>query len=85
VWTDTDHVSTTPDGSIIHPNRLSSAFSRHVRAAGLPTIRLHDLRHSYATAALAANAPAKVVSERLGHANMSIEHRHTPRPACAGL
>jgi integrase len=42
------------------------------RRAGLPSIRLHDVRHSYATAALAAGVPAKVVSERLGHANIAI-------------
>ena len=40
--------------------------------AGLPKIRLHDVRHSYASAALAAGVPAKVVSERLGHANIAI-------------
>jgi hypothetical protein len=39
---------------------------------GLPKIRLHDVRHSYATAALAAGIPAKIVSERLGHANIAI-------------
>jgi integrase len=42
------------------------------RAAGLSRIRLHDVRHSYATAALAAGIPAKIVSERLGHANIAI-------------
>ncbi len=42
------------------------------RAASLPRIRLHDVRHSYATAALAAGIPAKVVSERLGHATIAI-------------
>ena len=42
------------------------------RAAGLPRIRLHDVRHSYASAALAAGIPAKVVSERLGHATIAI-------------
>jgi integrase len=41
-------------------------FEQHAQAAGLPKIRLHDVRHSYATAALAAGVPAKVVSERLG-------------------
>jgi integrase len=39
---------------------------------GLRPIRLHDIRHSYATAALAAGIPAKIVSERLGHANVQI-------------
>jgi integrase len=61
-----------PDGSPIHPQRFSDWFRQHVRAAGLPAIRLHDLRHSYATAALAAGIPAKVVSERLGHATIAI-------------
>jgi integrase len=32
----------------------------------------HDLRHSYATAALSAGIPAEVVSERLGHANIAL-------------
>jgi hypothetical protein len=39
---------------------------------GLPRIRLHDLRHSYASAALAAGVPAKVMSERLGHATIAV-------------
>jgi len=43
-----------------------------VRDAGLPPITLHGVRHSYATAALAAGEPLKVVSERLGHASTSI-------------
>ncbi|HTE66081.1 MAG TPA: tyrosine-type recombinase/integrase [Candidatus Binatia bacterium] len=42
------------------------------RAAGLPRIRLHDVRHSYTTAALAAGVPPKVISQRLGHATIVI-------------
>ena len=40
--------------------------------AELPKIRLHDLRHSYATLALKAGVHPKVVSERLGHATVGI-------------
>ena len=47
-------------------------FRQHARDAGIPHIRLHDVRHSYATAALAAGVPTKVVSERLGHASIAI-------------
>jgi integrase len=65
-------VFTRPDGTAVHPERFSDWFRQRVRAAGLPRIRLHDVRHSYATAALAAGVPAKVVSERLGHANIAI-------------
>ena len=38
----------------------------------VPTIRLHDVRHTHATALLVAGAHPKVVQERLGHANISI-------------
>jgi integrase len=71
-WTKSGLVFTRPDGSPIHPDLITDWFRRLARAAGLPPIRLHDVRHSYATAALAAGIPAKVVSERLGHANIAI-------------
>jgi integrase len=71
-WQDSGLVFTWPDGRPIHPERFSRWFEQHARAAGLPKIRLHDVRHSYATVALAAGIPAKVVSERLGHATIAI-------------
>ena len=71
-WMDSGLVFTRPDGSPIHPDLITAWFRRLARAAGLPPIRLHDVRHSYATAALAAGVPAKVVSERLGHATIAI-------------
>ena len=71
-WQDSGLVFTWGDGRPLHPERFSRWFERLAREAGLPRIRLHDVRHSYATAALAAGVPAKVVSERLGHANIAI-------------
>jgi integrase len=47
-------------------------FQRIVAAAGVPSIRFHDLRHSAATLLLAAGEHVKVVSERLGHASIQI-------------
>jgi integrase len=41
----------------------------------LPVIRLHDVRHSYATASLAAGVPVKVLSARLGHADIATTLR----------
>ena len=38
----------------------------------LPRIRLHDLRHTWASLALATSVNPKVVSERLGHATVSF-------------
>ncbi len=64
-----DHglVFARPDGTPLHPDVFSQTFERIVRRAGLPRIRLHDLRHTHATLAIKAGVPIRVVSERLGH------------------
>jgi len=71
-WHETGLVFTREDGSAIHPDRFSRWFSRLVELAGVPHIRLHDLRHTHATLALEAGVHPKVVSERLGHATVGI-------------
>ncbi len=43
-----------------------------MRKAGLPHIRLHDLRHTHATLLLSAGVHPKIVSERLGHSSIKI-------------
>lgn len=60
-------VFTRTDGEPVHPHALSQTVSRLQRSAGVPTIRLHDLRHTHATLMLKHGIPLKVVSERLGH------------------
>jgi integrase len=80
-WTDTGLVFTREDGQRLHPEHVTKRFARLVRAAGLPPITLHGIHHSYATAALAAGEPLKVVSERLGHASTSTTanlYQHVP-------
>ena len=42
------------------------------QSAGLPQIRVHDLRHTHATLALKAGVHPRIVQERLGHANVGI-------------
>jgi integrase len=69
---DHGYVFTWPDGRPLHPDNIADWFEQHTRAAGLPRIRLHDVRHSYATAALKAGISAKVISERLGHASVAF-------------
>ena len=61
-----------PDGRPLHPDTITGVFHRHCDAAGLPRIRLHDVRHSYATAALRAGVSPKIVSERLGHSTVAF-------------
>ncbi|MGB2979825.1 MAG: site-specific integrase, partial [Candidatus Zixiibacteriota bacterium] len=67
-----DFVFIRPDGSPINPNAISLAFRRIIRKTGLKDIRIHDLRHTHATLMLKAGIHPKVVSERLGHANIGI-------------
>ena len=67
-----DFVFIRPDGSPINPNAITLAFRRIIKRAGLKRIRIHDLRHTHATLMLKAGIHAKVVSERLGHANIGI-------------
>ena len=43
-----------------------------LKHAGLPQIRFHDLRHTYATLLLCKNVNPKIVSEMLGHASIAI-------------
>lgn len=72
LWRDHDLVICTAIGSPINPNNVQRNFERIVAAAGLPRIRVHDLRHSHATLLLAEGIPVHVVSRRLGHAKTSI-------------
>ena len=58
-------------GIPIKPDRVTRTFTRLSKEAGLPHIRLHDLRHTWATLALRNGVHPKVVQERLGHANIS--------------
>jgi integrase len=51
---------------------VTRQFGELSKAAGLPKIRVHDLRHTYATIALSSGAHAKVVAERLGHSTIGI-------------
>lgn len=55
------------NGSPIPPDSFTKRFRALTLEAGLPPIRLHDLRHTHATLLLQAGVNPKVVSERLGH------------------
>lgn len=72
-WQENDWIFTTRNGTWLSPHHLYQYFKALVRRAGVSSeIRLHDLRHAMATHWLAQGIPVKVVSERLGHANISI-------------
>ena len=60
------------DGSPLRPDSVGQAFRRLARRAGLPGVRLHDLRHTHASLLLQQGVNIKVIQERLGHANVQI-------------
>jgi integrase len=67
------------EGNHQHPDRFYRRFQgalstcrRQLGEDALPRITVHDLRHTHATILLAAGVPVKVVSERLGHASVTI-------------
>ncbi|XVV06721.1 site-specific integrase [Actinosynnema sp. CA-248983] len=60
------------DGRPISPDTITEQFNRLVDRAGLPPIRLHDVRHSDTTIALRSEVHPKIVSSRLGHATVAF-------------
>lgn len=72
LWQDNGLVFVKEDGAPYHPGSVAYYFEKAVRKAGLPMIRLHDLRHTSATLALAAGVHPKIVQERLGHSSIGI-------------
>jgi len=60
------------DGRPPHPDTITRRFGSLVRAAGLPRIRLQDVRHSYVTAGRDAKIDWKALSERIGHADVAF-------------
>lgn len=67
-----DLVFTTEFGRPLHPQNLVDLIEKYAAEAGIPRITFHDLRHTYATAALEGGVAMKVVSERIGHSNVSF-------------
>lgn len=55
-----------------HPITIEYMLKTHAKKAGLPPIRIHDLRHSHASMLINMDIPPKVVQERLGHASIQI-------------
>lgn len=72
VWQDTGYVFTNATGGPLHVNALIGRYERLVKAAGVPRLRFHDMRHTSATLLLAEGVHPKIVQERLGHANISM-------------
>ena len=62
-----DYVFPSPSGGPISPDSVLHMLHRVLERAGLPKVRFHDLRHTFATLALQNGVDVKTVSGMLGH------------------
>jgi integrase len=69
-WTPGEWVVADELGTPLRPDHLGKRFQAVAAAADLPSITIRQLRHSHATALLAAGVAPKVVQERLGHSSI---------------
>ena len=73
LWQDQGLVFPSHKGTTMNAKNLTArSFKPLLQRAGLPNIRLHDLRHTCATLLLAKGVHPKFVQELLGHATISI-------------
>ncbi len=71
-WQDSGLVFSTPIGTPLDGRNVTRAFKGILVGHGLPTIRIHDLRHSCATLLLMQGVSPRVVMETLGHSQVSL-------------
>lgn len=72
LWQGSLCVFTTPIGTPTDPRNDFRQFKKLLARAGLPSVRVHDLRHTAASLLLAQNVPARVVMEILGHSQIAL-------------
>lgn len=72
LWVSSDFVFTDEVGQHMKRQTVYKHFKDIMASIGLPSIRFHDLRHSYAVAAIRAGDDIKTVSENLGHASVAF-------------
>ena len=71
-WTNSDFVFTNELGHHMKPHTVYLDFKKVMAEIGSPETRFHDLRHSYAVAAIKSGDDIKTVQENLGHATASF-------------
>ena len=72
IWEDSGFVFTNELGHYLKPQAVRREFKKVVATIGCPDTRFHDLRHSYAVAAIKSGDDIKTVQENLGHATASF-------------
>lgn len=71
-WIEMGYVFTGIKGGRLNSRYALRMYDRLLQKAGLPHIRIHDLRHSYSTLMAAMKVHGKVVQEILGHSDYRL-------------
>ncbi|WP_176929619.1 site-specific integrase [Lentzea albidocapillata] len=71
-WVESGRIFTKPNGEMLYPEWVSERHVQLCAKAGLPPVRLHDLRHCAATVMAAAGLPIEIIQATLGHATAAI-------------
>jgi integrase len=71
-WVGEDWIVSKIDGAPVDPNELSKSFRRFADDIGLPPVRFHDLRHTYAHLARRAGVDIKLIQKSLGHSTAAF-------------
>ena len=71
-WQESGLVFTNEFGRYISLRAVFDCFKRTVRKVGLPNLRIHDLRHTYAVNSIRAGDDIKTVQSNLGHATAAF-------------
>lgn len=71
-WPKTDLVFVSEVGTPLNPDNLKRVRNDLMDKAGVPRVRLHDLRHLHASVAIKGGMDAKVLADRLGHSRASF-------------
>ncbi|MFD5174138.1 tyrosine-type recombinase/integrase, partial [Bacillus mycoides] len=71
-YQDLDLINCNEFGMVIKRATFRNHFIRTTHNAGIKEIKFHDLRHTHATILLKQGVNAKIISERLGHTDISM-------------
>lgn len=71
-WQENGLIFTSSEGTPMDPRNAYAAFQKALQRAGLPRMRLHDLRHTAATLMLGRGVHPKLVQDMLGHSTISL-------------
>ena len=78
-WGDSPWLFPNDQGALYEEHNVLRVFHHVLRRANLPTFRVYDLRHTFASLLLSSAVPLLYVSQQLGHANPTTTLKYYAR------